>query len=521
MLFVRVPPDQVSAWAGERGVPCWVQQLPGGWVLARTATVGGVLVGSGQSPDDALLEWATRTPDVYLAREAIHCVRAGRIEVLDDLVPPPWEADDPRPRRGLVAVRGDQPGAQGLLAHLQAAPAVEVCRDGWTLIPHDDPLWASAAAVVDDEAGLALMTQGDELRLWLVHDGEPMADWEWSVTGTLAAIDQLPPGELGDEVRDTVFPARFGVDTFDDFGFQATPRLAQALATDAPAAVAVPELVAALGLPDAARAHLLGEIDLADAPDARVSQPAGTVAAAIAGSVSAAELQRASAQSPRRRLWGAVGWAAALALCALLAVLIVDDLRSGTEVSVWTWIRLPLVLLIVPAAILGIRRWWMLRGTGQREPSGQGARHEPRTSWWYGRGPSTTVVVLVGLAILAVAIGIWISGAPLRDRGIQTTAQVVTLNEDSFTVSFDDRSGSPRTAEIAPWGELEAGDPITIVYDPLDPAHASSLDELNDPVVYIIFAALAAFCLVLALLTWLRVIDWQRVANWLEQAPGI
>ncbi|MFT4295706.1 MAG: hypothetical protein QM582_09875 [Micropruina sp.] len=520
LLFLRVAADDVAAWARERGVPCWVQQLPGGWVLARTATVDGTLAGSGQSPDDALRDWAVRTPDAYLVQEAVRRVRANEIETVeDDIGPAPWEAADPRPCRGLVAVPGDQPGDQGLLAHLQAAPAVEVFRDGWLLVPHDDPLWASTAAVVDDDAGLALMTQGDEVRLWLIQDGEPVADWEWSVTGTLVAIDRLPAGELGDEVRDTIFPARLGVEPLDDFGFPTTPRLVQALATDAPAAVAVPELIAALGLPDAARAHLLGEIDLADALDARVSQPARNVAAAVASSVWASERQRASAQSPRRRLWGAIGWAASLVLCALLAVLIVDDLRTGTEISVWTWLRLPMVLLIVPVAILGIRRWWVLRGTGQRDASGSGGpprRYQPRTSWWYGRGPSATVTLLIGLAVLALPVGFWIADAPLRDRGVQTTAQVVAVNEDSFTVTFSDRGGTTRTAEIAPWGEPEAGDPIVIVYDPLNPTHATSLDEQNDPVGYIVFTALAGLCLVLALLTWLRVIDWQRVSNWME-----
>lgn len=524
MLFVRVPADEVVAWTQHDGVSCWVQQLPGGWVLARTATVDGALVGSGKPPDEALRHWTARTPDAYLVQEhTAHGVREGRVETLDGAVgPAPWEADDPRPQRGLVAIPGDRTDDLDLLAHLQAAPASAVFRDGWTLIPHDDPVWASASGVTDGEVGFALATLGDELRLWLIDNGEPVVDWEWSVTGRLVAVDRLPAGELGDEIRDVVFPARLGVEPFDDFGFRTTPRLAQALATDAPAAIAVPELVAALSLPDAVRAHLLGQIDLIDAPDARVSQPADNVAAAIAGSVSAAERRRASAQSPRRRLWGAIGWAAALLLCAMLAVLIVDDLRSGTEVSAMTWVQLAIVVPIVPVAVLGIRRWWVLRGTGQRDVSALGSRFEQRPVRWINRrGPSTTVALVFGLAVLALPVGFWIADAPLRDRGVQTTAQVVTVNEDSFTVTFSDRGGTTRTAEIAPWCEPEAGDSIVIVYDPLNPSHASSLDEQNDPVGYIVFTALAALCLVLALLTWLRVIDWQRVSNWMEQAPGI
>ncbi|MFT4218734.1 MAG: hypothetical protein QM619_16335 [Micropruina sp.] len=523
LLFLRAPADDVATWAEARGISCWIQQLPGGWVLARTATVDDALAGSGQSPDDALREWGVRMPDAYLMQDVVRRVRDGRIETVDDGIgPAPWEADDPRPARGLVAVRGDRAEDLGLLAHLQAAPASAVFRDGWTLIPHDDPVWASTAVVVDDDAGLALATLGDELRLWIIYDGEPVADWEWSVTGRLVAVDRLPAGELGDEIRDVVFPARLDVEPLVDFGFRATPQLVQALATDASATIVLPELVDALGLPDAARAHLLGEIELAHAPDVRVSQPAGNLTTAIVGSVSASERRRASTQSPRRRLWGAIGWGASLLLCAVLAVLIVDDLRTGTEISVWTWIRLPLVVLTVPVAVLGIRRWWVLRGTDRRDPFELGAKQEPRRrSWWYGRGPSTTVALVVGLAVLALPVGFWIADAPLRDRGVQTTAQVVTVNEDSFTVTFSERGGNTRTAEIAPWGEPETGDPIVIVYDPLNPTHASSLDEQNDPVGYIVFTALAALCLVLALLTWLRVIDWQRVSNWVEQAPGI
>ncbi len=525
LLVVRVPPEDVAAWAEDTGAPCWIQQLPGGWTLARTATVNGALVGSRQSADDALRVWTGRTPDAYLAGDVVRAVRGAHIEVLDGL-DEPWVADDPRPVHGLVAVRGDRADDLGLLAHLQAKPAAAVYRDGWTLVPHDNPLWASAPAVVDGAPGLALMTVGDEAHLWLIDDGEPIAGWQWCVTGRLAATDRLPPGELGDHVRDLVFPTRLGVEPFDDFGFRVTPALVRALATDGRAETIVPQLVRALELPDAARAHLLGERDLAAEPDVRTSEPAGTLAGAVAGSVWASEKQRASAQSPRRRLWGAIGWAASLLPCALLAFLIVDDLHTGNDVSIWTWLRVPLVLLVAVVAVIGIRRWWVLRGTGQRDPSdlsaGIGDRDTAEPVRWFDRrGPSTAIALALGLVGLAGCVAVWMFDAPLRDHGVRTTAQVIAVDEDTITVTFRDQHGNAATVEITPWGEPQPGDSIAIVYDPADPSHAMTTEELDDPIGYVIVGTLSAAFLIVALLTWTRAIDWHRVRTGIEQAPGI
>ncbi len=514
----------MSAWAQARGVPCWIQDLPDGWVLARTATINGALAGSGEPPERALRDWASHTPDAYLVDDLVRTVRGGEVVEFSDA--PPWETADPRPVRGLVAARGDRTPDLGLLAYLHDEPVAAVFRDGWTLIPDDEPLPAAVDALVERAVGLALLRVGDELRLWLVEDGEPVVDWEWSVTGRLAAVDRLPAGELGDQVRDLLFPARLGVEPLVDAGFVATPALAQALAADGPAHEVAPRLVAALGLPDAARSHLLGEVDLTRASDVRVTEPPTTLARAITSGIEASERQRASTQTPRRRLWGAIGWAASLALCALLLAMIVDDLRSGDEISVWTWLRLPMVVVIIPVALLGIRRWWVLRGTGQRSASELPAvaprgGDPSRRGWFHRRGPSTAIAAALGLGCLAAMIGMWIWAAPLRDNGVRTSAEVIAVGEETMTVSFRDRQGNPATTEIGRWGEPRVGDSIVILYEASDPSRAMAMDDFADPSFYIVFGALAGLCLVLALLTWVRVIDWQRVSNWMGNAPGV
>ena len=43
-------------------------------------------------------------------------------------------------------------------------------------------------------------------------DGDPVAGWDWSVRGALAAVDRAPLGDIGDQMRDTIHAARAGAD---------------------------------------------------------------------------------------------------------------------------------------------------------------------------------------------------------------------------------------------------------------------------------------------------------------------
>lgn len=98
---------------------------------------------------------------------------------------------------------------------------------------------------------------------------------------------------------------------------------------------------------------------------------------------------------------------------------------------------------------------------------------------------------------------------------------MIAVGEETMTVSFRDRQGNPATTEIGRWGEPRVGDSIVILYEASDPSRAMAMDDFADPSFYIVFGALAGLCLVLALLTWVRVIDWQRVSNWMGNAPGV
>jgi len=172
-------------------------------VLLRSATVDGLIAGSATDPEDALLEWATSSADAYaMTGWSLHGVRDGQAyELDDDLDTLPWEADDDRQVRGLLALRGDHTAELPLLAVARDEPISATFRDGWTLIAHDHNSIATTSYDLDDP-GLALLRIGDELHLWLVAGGDPIAGWEWSVHGGLAAVDRLPPGAIGDEVRD-------------------------------------------------------------------------------------------------------------------------------------------------------------------------------------------------------------------------------------------------------------------------------------------------------------------------------
>jgi len=520
LYFVRTTTDAAQSWAETRAVPCWIEELPGGWVLLRTATVDEHLAGSPVTLEEALLQLATISGDAYVMDGwSLHGVRDGHAyELDDDLDTLPWEADDDRQVRGLMALRGDHTGELPLLAIAWDEPISAVVRDGWTLIAHDDPAMGVTSCHLDDP-GLALLRIGDELHLWLVAGGDPVAGWEWSVDGRLAAAERLPPGAIGDEVRDILHSGRTGVGPFQEVGMHPTSALAQILGSQGRSVEIAPQLVRALELPDAARAHLLGDINLADSKDAVKVEPPENLAGAVADSLAGMGRQVAASRSPRRRMWGAIGGAAFLPVAVLLLTLLVRDLIDGHEMSSRAWLRSVIAVLAVPVCIAAIRHWWVLRGTGQTDPKMLPSEYQAVQTrlgrWFNRRGPSTAVCLILALVILGGGIYVWTDEAALRQQGVAAPARVVSMEDDAVLVEFADQQGKSVQAHLDSLGEPVAGEAVEVIYDPSDPEHVVLADELRSPLGYVLFGVLVIALLVLAALTWTGAIDWQRVSDWL------
>lgn len=523
LYFVRTTTDAARRWAETRGVPSWIEELPGGWVLLRTATVDDHLAGSPATPEEALLELATSSGGAYaMDGWSLHGVRDGQAYELDDhLDTLPWEADDDWQVRGLLALRGDHTAELPILAVAREEAISAVVRDGWTLIAHDHTSMATTSYDLDDP-GLALLRIGDELHLWLVAGGDPIAGWEWSVHGGLAAVDRLPPGDIGDEVRDILYSGRIGVEPFKEVGMHPTPALVQVLGSQGRSVEVAPELVRALGLPDAARAHLLGEADLAASDDVLTAEPSGHLAGAVADSLISMGRQVAASRSPRRRMWGAIGGAVFIPIAVLLVALLIRDLVVGREVSWWAWVRAVVVALSIPFCIAAIRHWWALRGAGQNDPASVPADYRVSLSrtalsrWLNQRGPSTAVCLLLALVWLGVGAYMWIDEAPLRERGVAVIARVVSVEHGTALVEFADQQGRTVQAYLDSFSAPSAGDTVEILYDPLDLEEVVLADEYRSgPLGYSLVGALILGLVVLAALSWTRVIDWQRVSDWL------
>lgn len=523
--FLHAPQAAVSAWASDRGLPGWIEGLPGGWTLLRTAAVDGQLVGSAWSAEAVLLDSEAVASRAFLADgETTRGVREGRPFGLDDAEMLPWEADDPRPSRGLAAVRGDVSADLSLLAAALGDPVVAAIRAGWTLILDDTP--QAALAVLDSgEYGptLGLVVRGDVLRLSLLDDGDVRAEWEFGAPGALVASDRLPTGEIGALALELISPTDAGVTPFLELGWPLVHAddLARALANKGPAASVLPPLLRALGLPDAVRAHLIGERDLATERDTITVTSEGSWAASTRRAMRSDWLT-AAARSPRRRMWRAIGGGVYLVGVAALAAVLFPKLSVEWMDSLWFILGFFTLGIGASVAASAIRKWWVLR-----EPNRLGADGRPRTStpgwgarlrrWINGRGPSSVIAALMALGFAAGGLMQWQSDAVLRDGGIEVTARVVVVGEASTSVEWPMLNGQTGTTDITYRSpDLRPGDTVAVVYDPLDPDHAKAVDDLNDVSIYILFGGVAVFCLLTSVLTWFRVVDWQRIDNWLR-----
>ncbi len=423
-------------------------------------------------------------------------------------------------------MHGDRSGELGLLAAAQAEPASAVVRAGWTLVPHESP--PAALAVLDSgEAGptLGLRVRGEELRLWLLDDGVVTAEWEFGTTGSLIAPDRLPSGEPGARALGLIRPHSGDVTSFVKLGWPLgqTDGLGRVLSSPGSAATVVPLLVRALGLPDAVRAHLLGETDLATASDANKVDPEPSFGAALARRATWDDWQVAAARSPRRRLWGAIAGGAYIAGVAVLgAVVLPGFLNSRRTESIWFFAAFMLLAIGVSVAASGIRKWWVLRDPrrlgANRLPAVAGSRALSRFRRWIdGRGPSTALALLLAIGFGVGGLLQWQSDSTLRNGGAEAFARVVEVGESRTRLEWRMPDGQTVTSDITyRTPSLRAGDMLPVVYDPLDPEHVRALADLNDLSICILLGGVAALCLAAAVLTWFGLVDWRRVGDWLR-----
>lgn len=523
IFFLAASTESVRQWATARQTPGWVQELPGGWTLFRTVTVNGRLVATSLRPEEVLVEWSARAEAYLIEEDVLSGVRADEAYVLpDDLEAAPWEADDDRPRHGLVAARGDRLVDLTLFATGAGEAQSGVLRDGWTLVPHDHPGLVCEALCVDDStSAIGLLTEGDELTLWLASDGEVVASWDWSVVGSVVATDRLPLGEIGAAALEGIDPPRLGVSPFVEHGFAvaSVEALGRVLATQGAADDIVPVLTSALGLPDAARAHLLGWADLADDPDAVTAQPAKSTAAAIVGAVAGQDRKEALARSPRRRLWGAIVGALFIALMLTLLVALVPAYLTGAEPwSWWDGLRLGIGVLMMPMAAMGVWNWWKLRGAGQHAvaPKAQPTEAPRIRRWMNRRGPATAISLAMGLVLGVIVVLAWQDVGALREHGLQTNATVLEITENDMQVEFQLPDGRAVSASVEPRRALRPGDVVSVIYDPADPEHVELAEDVHDNFFYILMGGASALLLVSAALTWWRVIDPQKIDDWVN-----
>lgn len=275
------------------------------------------------------------------------------------------------------------------------------------------------------------------------------------------------------------------------------------------------------GFHDAARPRLLGEQDLAQAPNAIRVEPDASLRVALARQVNWRDRMKAAARSPHRRGWGAVAAGAYLVAVAVLAVVLLPSLSSEDWDSLWFVTTFIVLGIGVSVAASTIRRWWVLR-----DPGKLGAEGLPRAKWewlsrlgrWVdGRGPSTLLALLAAVVFGVGGLLQWRSDAPLRDGGTEVVALVVDVSEAGARLEWRTPEGPTVTSRITHPGQpLRAGDTITVVYDPNNPDHVKTAADLDDATIYILFIGLAALCLLAAASIWFRVVDWTRIGDWLR-----
>lgn len=139
-------------------------------------------------------------------------------------------------------------------------------------------------------------------------------------------------------------------------------------------------------------------------------------------------------------------------------------------------------------------------------------------AWINKRVPST--IICLALAVVFAAIAVYESSLDrrLQQHGVPTDAVVIDQTYGRYsdtTVRFTDGDGNPVEARLRKDEDVaDIGALIPIVYDPQDPDVNSTAATVSDTsgIVYA-GAAMSAFSLVLAILTWTRVIDWERWAK--------
>lgn len=279
---VRAPAGQVRAWAHHRGVPALIVPSTAGWTLLVVLVEKTHVVGARPPATfEALRELHRLGQAAMIDIHEVWGAAHGTIRQLpDDYSLPEWDADWAGGLGIVVAAAGSD------LSPVQVvwdSPMRVVESGGRNIVGADSGVGAGLVlSMVPPDRGpvVALDRRGEEVLLSVFRGGHLHGMWTWNPSRVL--VCPPPPGlRLPVDVSwlyrrpdpRVVFQGAPGVDV---------DRLARAVAGRAPGATVVPELVAALGLPDFVADHLAGTRDLADEPGAVTLQPAKGVRGMLA-----------------------------------------------------------------------------------------------------------------------------------------------------------------------------------------------------------------------------------------------
>lgn len=197
-FYVRARGSDVERWAARHGIPGHLRELPGGWTVLGTYQRRGVLAGVDLDARTALVELGSLGREPYLVdQRTLSALRAdGGVQATKRPAVLPWEADDRRVRRRLVAVPAPYPRVPRRVAE----HAIKGRR--WLVVPNAEPGDVLGRPSDKDRWVLVLTVQGEEVRLRVFDLGAFEDEWTWNLAPRMVNEDRIPGGVDGEALRD-------------------------------------------------------------------------------------------------------------------------------------------------------------------------------------------------------------------------------------------------------------------------------------------------------------------------------
>lgn len=198
-FYLRARGPDVRAWTSRHRIPGLLQQGEGDWIAFSTMQRRGVLAGSRIGPWTALAELRSLAREPYLInKDKLYVLRddgsVQRVKPFPD--EPPWESDDRRVQRALLAL----PVPAKRLPRDLAPRAIRGAQ--WVLVPDADLDVFIGEVSGGNGAALGLATTGDEVGLALYKRGMLVDDWGWNHGHERVNDEHIPSGPDGQALRD-------------------------------------------------------------------------------------------------------------------------------------------------------------------------------------------------------------------------------------------------------------------------------------------------------------------------------